>query len=103
MTTTTSAGMQPGSAAGARIAALAGALQAIMDFYLANPGVPEPTSIMITHDGLRSRADLDALAGDFDQPPPPAADAYIGAQFDVQLEATPIRVQTIFSYYGDGR
>lgn len=100
MTDTTTAGT-PAITAGDRIAELAGALQAIMDFYLANPEVPMPYSIRTTHLSLRSRAELDALAGEFDQPPPPPADNYRGAQFSVHLEHDPIKVVMLFSFHED--
>lgn len=90
MTTTT---------AGERIAALSGALQAIMDFYLAHPDVPPPYTIRLTTTGVESRAALDALAGDFDQPPPPPAECYKGAQFSVPIADGPIDVSAIYSFH----
>ncbi len=94
MTTTTEV-----AAPGERVAALAGALQAIMDFYLAHPDVPAPYTITLTSICLPSRAALDGLAGEFDQPPPPPADCYRGAQFDVQIDDGPIRVSAIYSFH----
>jgi hypothetical protein len=93
MTTTT--------AAGDRIAALAGALQAIMDFYLSNPDVPLPYGITLTSLSVASRAELDALAGEFDQPPPPPAENYSGAQFSVRIGDGPIGVSAIYSFHAD--
>lgn len=86
---------------GERIAAVAGALQAIMDFYLAHPDVPAPYSITMTSISVTSRAELDALAGDFDQPPPPPADSYHGAQFSVPIGEGPIGVSAIYSFHED--
>lgn len=83
---------------GERVAALAGALQAIMDFYLANPDVPAPTHIQV-NTWADSRAELDGLAGDFDQEPPKPATHYRGAQFTVQLAAEPIRTSVLIAYH----
>jgi hypothetical protein len=98
MTDTTTAGAAPVTTAGERIAALAGALQAIMDFHLANPDVPTPSYIRV---GVwtESRAQLDGLAGDFDQEPPGPAYHYNGAQFDVPLEVKPISTSVLIAYH----
>jgi hypothetical protein len=87
--------------AGERIAALSGALQAIMDFYLTHPEAPPPYDIKLTSISIDSRAELDALAGDFDQPPPPPAEAYRGAQFYVRIGDGPISVSAIYSFHED--
>jgi hypothetical protein len=98
MTDTTTAGAAPVTTAGERIAALAGALQAIMDFHLANPDAPMPVRID-TLAWTSSRAELDGLAGDFDKEPPKSAESYHGAQFSVQLEVAPILTSVLFSYH----
>jgi hypothetical protein len=103
MTDTTTAGAATATAAGERIAALAGALQAIMDFYLTHPDAPAPYDITLTSISVASRAELDALAGEFDQPPPPPAEAYHGAQFYVRIGDGPIGVSAIYSFHEDRR
>jgi hypothetical protein len=102
MTTSPSTDVVTDTDAGERIAAVAGVCQAIMDFYLKHPSAPLPQCINMTTIRVPSRAELAALAGDFDQAPPADADCYRGAQFSVDLDTDgPITATAIFSFQDD--
>lgn len=76
-------------------------LGAALTFFEEHPDVPTPVS-MILFVEVKSRAELDGLAGDFGLPAPKESRHYRGGQFYVHVRQDP-PVKVIISYTEDPR
>jgi hypothetical protein len=72
-------------------------LDTIRDFFASHPEVKLPHNVSLVVD-VATRAELAALAGDFDRAAPEEASHYKGAQFSVEILAKPY-VTVLFSHY----